>query len=148
LLTYDRVWFELARRSLPGKDGWLHKELLADGDVKAAAVYARSAFEWKLRKICEGHGIGIPFKPEPDKVGAGALWEGIVRRQREREEQRKKGTQVPDFVPLPLETAVETMRSTVLNKLSHTDVSNLVRAEVAAAIAIVQQVMAHEFPKS
>ncbi len=51
---------------------------------------------------------------------AGVRWDGIVARQRQREEQRSKGSVVPDFVPAALEQEVEVMRSTVLNKLSHT----------------------------
>ena len=171
LLTYDRVWFDLAKGQLPERDGWLHRELFADentgylipklrpsrpdlekakkylgdGDLKAAAVYARSAFEWRLRKVCENHGIRIAFKPDADKIGAGPLWDGIIHRQREREDQRKKGAQVPDFVPIALETAVETMRSTVLNKLSHAEASGLVHVEVATAITTVETVLAHQF---
>lgn len=174
LLTYDRVWFELARGHLREKDGWLHKELLTDettgklipkqkssesdierakkhlgnGDLKAAAVYARSAFEWRLRKVCEKQGIKIPFKPDAGKIGAGFLWDGIILRQREREKQKAKGVHVPDFVPAALETAVDTMRSTVLNKLSHTGASGLVHIEVATAITTVESVFAHPFPKS
>ncbi len=174
LLTYDRVWFELARGHLREKDRWLHKELLADettgklipkqkssesdierakkhlgnGDLKAAAVYARSAFEWRLRKVCEKQGIKIPFKPDAGKIGAGFLWDGIILRQREREKQKAKGVHVPDFVPAALETAVDTMRSTVLNKLSHTGASGLVHIEVATAIATVENVIAHPCPKS
>lgn len=79
MLTHDWVWFDLARGHLREKDGWLHCELLANedtghlvlklkssandlerakfhlanGDLKAAAVYARSAFEWKLRAVSE-----------------------------------------------------------------------------------------------
>ncbi len=174
LLTHDRVWFDLARGHLREQDGWLHKELLADedtghliprqrssesdldrakthlasGDLKAAAVYTRSAFEWKLRNICEKHGIKIVFKPDADKIGAGMLWDGIIQRQREREDNRRRGAQIPDFVPAPLETAVDTMRSTVLNRLSHTGASGLVSAEVATAIKTVEQVLAHPFPKA
>lgn len=174
LFTYDRVWFDLARGHLPEKDGWLHKELIADedtghlipkqkssesdleraklhlgnGDLKAAAVYARSAFEWKLRNVCERHGIKIPFKPDADKIGGGILWDGIILRQREREKQRAEGAQVPDFVPAALETAVETMRSTVLNKLSHTGASGLVKSEVATAITTVKHVFDHGFPNA
>lgn len=173
LLTHDRVWFDLARGHLPEKDGWLHRELLADedtgqliprlqpsdsdvarakahlsgGDRMAAAVYTRAAFEAKLRNVCEKNGIKIPFKPHADRVGAGVLWDGIIQRQREREEQRLKGSQVPDFVPPTLETDVETMRSTVLNKLSHTGASSLVTSEVAAAISTVERVISHTFPK-
>ena len=174
LFTHDRVWFDLARGHLREKDGWLHTELLADedtghliprprssandlttakkhlgnGDLKAAAVYARSAFEWKLRNVCEKNGIHVAFKADADKVGAGILWDGIALRQREREQQRAQGSQVPDFVPAPLEQSVETMRSTVLNKLSHTGSSGLVQSEVAAAIITVENLCAHTFPKT
>lgn len=173
LFTHDRVWFDLARGHLPEKSGWMHLELMADeeagqlvphqrpsredienakkhlanGDLKAAAVYARSAFEWKLRNVCERHGIKIPFKPDADKINAGVLWSGIVERQREREELRKKGSQVPDLIAPALETAVETMRSTVLNRLSHSGASGLVHPEVAAAISTVESVISHPFPK-
>jgi energy-coupling factor transporter ATP-binding protein EcfA2 len=70
LFTYDRVWFDFARRQVPEQNGWLHRELIADettgrliprqksskndldvakthllnGDLQAAAVSARSAF--------------------------------------------------------------------------------------------------------
>jgi energy-coupling factor transporter ATP-binding protein EcfA2 len=174
LLTCDRVWFDLARGQLREEDGWLHRELLADetsgelvprqrssksdlerakmhlsnGDLKAAAVYARSAFECKLRNVCEKHGIRVPFKPDVDKIGAGALWDGIIQRQREREEQKAKGSPASVFVPKTLEGAVETMRSTVLNKLSHAGSPELVQSEVAAAINTVQSVFDHDFPKN
>lgn len=169
LLTYDQVWFDLARGHLREKDGWLHRELIADestgflvprlrssesdlerakehlgnGDLKAAAVYARSAFEWKLRKVCENHGIKISFRPDADKVGAGVLWDGIIQRHREREEQKAKGAQISDLLPNALATAVEIMRSTVLNKLSHAGSSELVRAEVATAITTVEGYLSH-----
>jgi len=120
---------------------------LANNDLKAAAVYARSAFEWKLRKVCEQHGIDIPFKPDADKVGAGVLWDGVLSRQRKREEERKKGSGVPDLVPVDLEKEVDVMRSTVLNKLSHTGSSGLVSSEVAAALATVKKVHDHKFAK-
>ena len=174
LITHNQVWFDLARGHLPESSGWLHRELRANqdaghliptlrpsvadlarskqhldnGDLKAAAVYARSAFEWKLRTVCEKYGIKIPFKSDADTVGAGVLWDGIIFRQREREEQREKGTQVPDFVPLDLETQVETMKSTVLNKLSHTGSSGLTSGEVKIAIDTVEKIHNHLFQKS
>lgn len=172
LFTHDRVWFDLARGHLPENSGWLHRELIADEDtghliprqkssqsdietakkhlgncdLKAAAVYARSAFEWKLRKVCEARGIKVPFKPDADKVGAGALWDEIAQRQRTREAQRAAGSNVLDFVPPALESAVDVMRSTVLNKLSHTGASGLVPSEVATAITTVESVLVHGFP--
>jgi len=174
LLTYDRVWFDLARGHLQDKKRWIHKELVVDegagylvphlkpsgsdldrarehltsGDLKAAAVYARSAFENKLRNVCESKGIKLKFKKETRLIGAGMLWDGIVSRQREREQKRKSGAEVANFVPNELEIAVETMRSTVLNQLSHTGTCNLVGAEVKAAIATIQQVIDHDFPRA
>lgn len=173
LLTHDRVWFDLARGHLRETDGWLHKELFADeetgrlipklraaeadlarakvhldnNDLKAAAVYARSAFEWKLRNVCEDHGIKIPFKSDADKVGAGVLWDGILARQRDRDELKKTNPASKDLVPKALELEVETMRSTVLNKLSHTGSSGLVKSEVEAALATVRKIHDHNFPK-
>jgi hypothetical protein len=97
--------------------------------------------------VCEKHGIKVPFKSDADRIGAGVLWDGIIQRQREREEHRSKGSTVPDFVPSDLETAVETMRSTVLNKLSHTEASGLVQSEVNTAIGTVEAVLTHNFPK-
>src|SRR5207302_8957576 len=110
--------------------------------------YARSDFEWKIRTVCQKYGIKISFKPDVDKVGVGELWDGIIQRQKERGEQKAKGAPIADFVPDNLMEAVETMRSTVLNKLSHTGASGLVRAEVAAAIGTVENIFAHPFPKS
>lgn len=173
LFTHDRVWFELARGHLPTKAGWIHHELigdestgqlvpkgkpcqedleiakkhLANHDLKAAAVYARSAFEWMLRKVCADHGIKVPFKPDSDKVGAGVLWSGIQSRQRDREQMRANGSVVPDFIPGALENEVEVMRSTVLNKLSHDGSSGLVHAEVAAALITVKKIHDHKFRK-
>ncbi len=173
LLTHDRVWFDLACGHLRENNCWLHKELLAEestgkliprlrsaeadldrarrhlanGDLKAAAVYARSAYEWRLRHVCKEFGVEIPFKPDADKIGAGVLWDGIIKRQRDRENQRTHGSQVSDFVPKSLEVAVETMRSTVLNRLSHANSSGLVNAEVNAAIDTVQMIHDHTFLK-
>lgn len=169
LLTHDRVWFELARGHLPEGAGWSHHELfgdettgklipksspceadlqiatrhLANNDLKAAAVYARSAFEWKLRNVCENRGIKLPFKSNTAQVGAGALWDGIMERQRERAAAGGR-----DFVPAQLATRVQTIRTTVLNRLSHTGAHGLVAVEVQAAIDTIRDVHNHPFPNA
>lgn len=173
LLTHDRVWFDLARGHLPEKDGWLHKELLADettgrliprgkssqadlerarfhlnnGDLMAAAVYARAALEWKLRNVCENRGIEIKFKKDNKDISADDLWTGIVARQRKREELRKTNPAVQDFIPPQLEKDVEAMRSTVLNQLSHAGASGLVQGDVADSLTTVEALYGHNFPK-
>jgi energy-coupling factor transporter ATP-binding protein EcfA2 len=174
LLTYDRTWFDLARGHLRAKDGWLHKELLADettgkliprpkpspsdlqrarthldnGDLMAAAVYARAALEWKLRNVCEDQGIEIKFKKDNKDISMDDLWQGIVARQRKREALKKTSPATPDFVPLQMEKDVETMRSTVLNRLSHAGASSLVQADVRDALKTVEALHNHNFPKA
>lgn len=169
LFTHDRVWFELARGHLPRNSGWIHHELIGDestghlvpkgkpcredlsiaqshldnNDLKAAAVYARSAFEWKLRNVCEGRGIKIPFRAETAQVGAGMMWDGIMERQRERSSVGGR-----DFVPVALSSRVATIRTTVLNRLSHTGAHGLVAAEVQDAINTIRDIHNHDFPNS
>ena len=174
LLTYDRVWFDLARGHLHDKNRWTHQELLADedtghlvphpkasksdleigkkhlasGDLKAAAVYARSAFEWKLRNVCKDRSIKIAFKLDAKRISANALWSGILQCQKERGKQRAKDATVPEFISAALISDVETVRSNVLNKLSHAGSSSLVSGEVAAAIEIIQRLIDHDFPRA
>lgn len=174
LLTHDRVWFDLARGHLREKDGWIHRELLADettgkliprgrpsqtdlararthldnGDLMAAAVYGRAAFEWKLRNVCEDRGIDIKFKKDLKDISADDLWQGIVTRQRKREDLQKTKPAAPDFVPLQLEKDVEAMRSTVLNQLSHAGAPGLVQDDVRDSLKTVETLHAHNFPKA
>jgi energy-coupling factor transporter ATP-binding protein EcfA2 len=171
LFTHDRVWFNLARAHLPEANGWYHRELKADestgslvpklkpskadvdmakqhldnGDLKAAAVYARSAFEWKLRKACKDCHIKIAFEPDSSKVDANTLWTGILERQTAAEHKRLTNPAVADFIPMALISDVEVVRSNVLNKLSHAGSSSLVTAEVRTAIATVERLIAHDF---
>jgi energy-coupling factor transporter ATP-binding protein EcfA2 len=173
LFTHDRVWFDLARGHLREQDGWLHKELLADettgkliprckpaqsdldrakthldyGELMAAAVHARAAFEWKLKNVCQDRGIEIKFKKDHKDIGADDLWQGIIARQRKREELQKGDPKMPDFVPLQLEKDVEAMRSTVLNQLSHAGAPGLVRDDVRDALKTIEALHNHNFSK-
>ncbi len=173
LFTHDRVWFELARGHLPCESGWIHQELIGDEstghlvpkskpcqedlviaqahlnnqDLKAAAVYARSAFEWKIRNVCEKRGIQLPFKSNPDQIGAGALWDGIMIRQADRLTHQITHQGSPDFVPANLATRVQIIRTNVLNRLSHSGAHGLVTAEVQDAIDTIRDVHNHTFPK-
>lgn len=172
LLTHDRVWFDLACGNLPTTSGWLHKELLAEeragqlvpivrphtgdldrakahlanGDLVAAAVYTRVAFEGRLRNVCDKRGITVPYKMEQKHFSANALWQGLVERQRVREEHKKQNRKAKDFIPSLLKQDVETVRSTVLNQLSHAGAPGLVQAEVSKAIDVVERLCGHDFP--
>jgi hypothetical protein len=171
LFTHDRVWFDLARAHLPEGSGWYHRELQADestgslvpklkasrsdldmarlhlasGDLKASAVYARSAFEWKIRKACDDCNIKIAYNVDASKVDANTLWTGIKERQTAAETRRLTDPTVLDFIPRTLINDVDVIRSNVLNKLSHSGSSSLVAAEVQTAIDTLELLIAHSF---
>jgi len=171
LFTYDRVWFDLAReytehtgrwaylalRELPassGQPGRPHVEPCADllgvaerhlqsGDLMAAAVYIRAAFETRIKNVCRDQGVKIPYKPDPKDVKIDQLWEAIVGRQRTRQANGDN-----DFIDPVLMNEVETVRSTVLNRLSHSGTPTLVSSEVKVALETVTKLQRHEFKKS
>jgi len=170
LMTYDRVWFELAKEFSEHTDRWTTLNLrelatvagqpgrphiepcpdllaIADrhfrsGDLMATAVYVRAAFETRLKNVCEKFGIKINYKPDPKDVKADQLWQGIVDRQKERQNDRK-----PDFIEPALMNAIETIRSTVLNRMSHSGIPTLVAREVEFALNTVIKLQQHQFTK-
>ena len=118
-------------------------------DLMAAAVYVRAAFENRLRNVAEKQGIKVPFKHQLKDIKADQLWLGILDRQKERadQQQRHPGNQIPDFIPAALVADVETMRSTILNRLSHTGAPTLVKSEIEFALRTVRTLQGHSFPK-
>lgn len=118
-------------------------------DLMAAAVYIRAAFETRLRNVCEKHGIEVPFKSQLKEIKADVLWAGILERQKKRLEfqTNNPGGNAPDFVPAALAANVETMRSTILNRLSHPGAPTLVKSEVEFARQTVEALQKHPFPK-
>ena len=175
LFTHDHTWYELAKEYTEHAGGWAHKELflvegtdntpdfpeiregrspleraeahLAAHDLTAAAVYLRSAFETRIRNVCDGNGVPIPFKKQLKEVKADALWNGIVSRQEQREELQRREPQKhhPDFIPRSLISRVEMMRSTILNRLSHAGGPTFERSEVEIARDIVRDLQHHNF---
>jgi energy-coupling factor transporter ATP-binding protein EcfA2 len=156
LSTHDHVWYDMARRRTENSGLWTYVQMyddlspdrshsipvINDGqnllatarrhlishDLKAAAVYARSAFEQKLVKYCEDQSIAVPYSAEQRNTDTEKLIFAIERRL------RSDGRYA--LVMAQLER-VKLYRSLVLNSLSHAPISTLVRAEVEAAIAAV-----------
>jgi hypothetical protein len=171
LMTFDRVWFDPAReytentgrwRSLtlrelsaaPGRPGRPVVEPCADllsraeehlqsGDLMAAAVYIRAAFETKVKTVCREHGIRVAYKPDPRDVRVDQLWEAIVERQKARQESGEV-----DFIDPGLMHEVEAVRSVVLNRLSHAGMPTLTSNEVKMALDTVRRLQQHNFKKS
>ncbi|MFH1718479.1 MAG: hypothetical protein ABIF19_14080 [Planctomycetota bacterium] len=171
LFTYDRTWFELAREytehtgrwtylnlrempTVPGQPGRPCIEPCPDflafadkhfqsGDLMAAAVYLRAAFETRIKNVCEKNGIKINYKPDPKDVKVDQLWQGIVERQKDRQEKRQA-----DFISTGLMSDVETIRSTILNRLSHSGSPDLVTKEVQFALETVRKLQQYQFEKA
>lgn len=176
LFTHDHTWYELAREYTEHSGGWYHKEMylvdghsglpstpeikdgvspleranahLAANDLMAAAVYLRAAFEGRLRNICDSRGVEVPFKKQLKEVKADALWSAILKRQtlRSKLQQDEPAKNHPDFIGQTLVGRVEMMRSTILNRLSHTSSPNFERSEVETARDIVNELISHNFP--
>ena len=170
LMTFDRVWFDLVREHTEQTGRWCYLTLrelpngagqpgrpivegctnlleraethLANGDLMAAAVYIRAAFETRLKNVCCNYGVKVAYKPNPKNVKADQLWDAIVERQKARQAEGKA-----DFIEPTLMQDVETVRSTVRNRLSHVGAPNLVTAEVAQALNTIRRLQNYEFKK-
>jgi energy-coupling factor transporter ATP-binding protein EcfA2 len=171
LMTFDRVWFDLAREYTEHSGRWCYLTLrelptppdqpgrpivepcqdflsraeahLQTGDLMAAAVYIRAAFERRVKNVCRDHGIKVGYKPDPRDVKIDQLWEAIVERQ---DTRRAKGD--CDFIDSTLLNDVESIRSTVLNRLSHSGMPTFCSTEVQAALETVRKLQNHEFRNS
>jgi hypothetical protein len=116
---------------------------LTGGDLMAAAVYIRAAFEVRVRNVCRNSGVEIAYKPDPKDVKSDKLWGGIVKRQ-----QARQANGQADFIAPQLMQDVETVRSTVLNQLSHFGAPNLATKDVRFALDTIRRLFQHQFTKT
>lgn len=170
LFTYDRVWFDLAKESTENTGRWAYLNLrevpagpgrpgrpliepgpdalaTADkhfqaGDLTAAAVYIRTAFETRVKNVCRNYGLRVAYEPNPKAVKIDQLWEAIVERQNER-----KAASKPNFIDPTLLADVEAVRSTILNQLSHAGAPTFDPKEVKFALGTIQRLCHHQFTK-
>jgi hypothetical protein len=117
-------------------DGWntnldIAKRHLDDDDIRAAGVYARAAFEEKLKRFCEDHHVPVRFASDLSALKSNDFWLAVLRWIKE------KGREA-DFAVMASE--VEAIRKLVLNPLSHEHPINLVRAEIEQGIEAVRHV--------
>ena len=154
-ITHDKLWFEMMRMRVQRNEKWKNAELyssqnnglelpvyvenkkylerakehLEANDYKAAAVYARSAFEFALKRFCESKNLKIKFRENIKELESNDFWTEI--------KQHKKGD--ISFLNVKLIDEVELYRSVILNPLSHSQINNITQFEVGKAIEIVEQ---------
>ncbi len=111
-------------------------------DHKAAAMYARGAYELILKKHCEKRSLPIPFKMDSDKTSSNTFFDAVRN-------SLNKAIPVLNALPVPLPTTahtaalvvmsqIELHRQQVLNPLSHSPPVSVTKPEVEDAIKSVR----------
>lgn len=152
LTTYDHAWFTMVKKRVcDWKPGWEFAEFycrktdegdiplyardrhdflaiadahLNDNDLKAAAIYVRSAYEYEMKHFADKHHLSIRYAENSKDLRAEYFWSVI------KNTQLKAGGPV---VNATIVRDVELFRSTILNELSHAVPQTLVRQEVVDA---------------
>ena len=168
LLTYDELWFNMAREHTEKWGAWRSAEMFAEltgpndppiprlkdttddltvatrylktNEMRPAAVYVRSAFESKLRTVCEDKHVKLDFKQDPKKVSADMLWNAILAHHDAMVAQGKEFLD-PGIIP-----GIEATRSQVLNRLAHDGGVGLTRQDVFSAIDSMHKFRACTIP--
>ena len=103
------------------------RQHLRDNDERAAAVYARAAFERKLQRYCEKNSVPVRYRTDPRQITAEEFLQAIKKRAKD------KGKTSPAF------RQIETYRKIVLNPLSHASATTVTRPEIEGAIEAVDK---------
>jgi energy-coupling factor transporter ATP-binding protein EcfA2 len=157
LSTYDRVWFDLAHLQTLDTGKWVYAELFFDRigdpgydvpvlkanrdflqqakahyqahDYRAATVYARVAFENKLKNFCSRKRLPVPYDRDPRRMSSEDFWNAVTS---------IRGGDGKCHVDGPTKARIESLRKVVLNPLSHADANSITKTEVDAAIKTVE----------
>lgn len=175
LMTFDRGWYEVAKQQL-SSGRWCHYELfsvrvgdyeqplllpdeehlyralafLDAGQVKAASVHVRTAFEDLLKFACQQLRLPVKFHASPRKMPASDFWAALKAATYDFKPARQcafdgKGKihwweSAPvknHVVPPALQKRIEHAVSWVLNPLSHSEGVDRYRSEIEDAIYAV-----------
>ncbi len=158
IFTHDLTWFEMARQQVDdnewaicelfceqrpgepferpvlrqgGANGFLKraKDHLQAGEKRAAAVYVRAAFEEKIRKYCSDKSISLPFKSNPSQIDGDTFLNAAETRVKNRGHWKLYGD---------LFHRLKMLRKVILNPLSHSNLVNIVRPEIADSIEAIE----------
>lgn len=168
LLTHDRVWFDLCRLQLDPSE-WKTVELftrrgagpdqsdfpmrkqsacdsatraqefLNDGELPAAANYARTSIETSLKKICDKRHTPIGFSLNPEGLKIDVFIDAAGREPKVAGASNAAGNHM--LVPKDLQRAIKSIRTTVLNPLCHAHPTTVTSSQIKRAIAIANQLV-------
>jgi len=138
---YAELFAEPAHDGIPTplwrghEEGWHDnlqraKQHLANHDDRAAGVYARAAFEGKLKKYCDKHKVPVSYQMNASAVTTEMFWKGIKGKLTADNKLAAVQAQVSD---------IESYRKVVLNPLSHEHPTTLTNAEIQGAIAAIDE---------
>ena len=138
---YAELFAEPAHDGIPTplwrghEEGWADnlaraKQHLATHDDRAAGVYARAAFEGKLKKYCDKHKIPVPYRSNPAEMNSDMFWTAIKDKLTSDNKIAAIQQQVSD---------IATYRKVVLNPLSHEHPITLMHAEIQGAITAIEE---------
>ncbi len=141
---YSELYAEIGYDGIPtplwrgNGEGWTDhlrraKQHLANHDDRAAGVYARAAFEGKLKKYCNDKGIWVQFKSDPAEINTNMFWKGIKDKLDSQGTLASLQQQIAD---------IEMYRKVVLNPLSHEHPTTLTHAEIQGAIDAIDNLNA------
>jgi hypothetical protein len=117
---HNEGWPDLLKRA---------RQHLRDNDERAAAVYARAAFERKLQRYCERHAVPVRYHTDPRRMDAQWFWDAIKKRLQDTGKLAASQSTI---------SQIEAFRKIVLNPLSHANTTTVTRAEIQGAIDAVE----------
>lgn len=167
-ITHDKLWFEMMKmRTSVSK--WKYAEFYCNpnngielpvyvdnkeylerakehwkaNDYKAAAIYARTAFEVVLKEFCEAKDLKVKFRKDIKELESNDFWSEIKSlKKNDLLRYGKKKLDERDnfpFLNVSLIDEIELYRSLVLNPLSHSRIINIEKDEVNKAISAIEK---------
>jgi energy-coupling factor transporter ATP-binding protein EcfA2 len=130
---HDELEIPVFSERSTGREEYIRRaeEYFASNDYKAAAIYARSAYEAILKFFCAKYGVKVPYRGKPKNFKISEFWDAVKDYKR-----RSDGT---NFVSPRTATAIEKAVNKVLNPLSHSRSVSIYRREVQYAIIAVKR---------
>ena len=126
----------------PSEKGWDYllvraRSHLASSDERAAAVYARAAFESKLKSYCDKYHLPVKYNKDVRRISAEDFWQ--PSKNDSTNKVKAAGDAAKEAALAAMFNQIELYRKIVLNPLSHSAATPITRVEIQGAIDAVSQ---------